>query len=111
MPDAVTDPRERISAVANHLSMSKTCARLLLRLYDAGGKPVHRELLMDEIAALSRDVLKSNVYQMRQAVGDGIIGVQRGSSGLGYSLTPRGLSLVLCALNPPELTRVIGEWQ
>jgi hypothetical protein len=101
MRDAITDPRARIAAVANHLGLSKTCSRLILRLYDAGGRYVPRQDLMAEISTLSRGTLKSDVYQMRQAVGEGIIDVQRGNSGLGYRLTVPGLSKVLCALNPP----------
>lgn len=100
MPDAITG-RDRIAAVSSHLQMSKTCARLVLRLYAAGGRNVPRDQLMDEILALSRGTLKTDMWRIRQAVGEGIVDVERGRSGLGYRLTPRGLSLVLCALNPP----------
>lgn len=101
-PDAIQGRRAQIAAVAKHLGMSKTCARLILRLYEAGGKPVHREALMDEILALSRGTLKTDVWRIRQAVGEGIVLVDRGSRGLGYRLSAPGLSLVLCALNPPK---------
>lgn len=107
MTDAISGA-DRIAAVANHLGVSKTCARLVLRLYDAGGRPVPRQDLMAEICSLSRGTLKSDVYQVRQAVGEGIICVARGNVGHGYWLSPLGLSRVLCALNPVEMTRVVG---
>lgn len=93
--DAITDPRERVAAVSAHLRMSRTCARLILRLYDAGGKPVSRENLMEQIAALSAP----DVYEVRKAVRDGLIGAQR--EPFAYWLTAKGLSRVLCGLNPP----------
>mgnify|MGYP000494012802 CR=1 FL=1 len=96
----VSDP---IAAVANHLDMPKTCARLVLRLYEAGGRHVHRESLMDEMCTLSRDSLKSTMYRVRKAMGEGIVECGRGNAGRGYWLTPKGLSMVLCALHPPEL--------
>lgn len=95
-----------IGAVVDHCGVSTKQARLLLRLYGAGGKPVHRDLLMSVMSTQSADSLKATIYQMRGQLGEGVITTYRHASAYGLSL--RGMSLMLAALERPEFQDVRG---
>lgn len=99
-----------IGAVADTFGISPVRARLLIRLYQGGGKAVQAGALMDEIGSASYESFKVTVSNLRKDVGEDFIasntGIGRGS---GYWLTPAGMSRMLAALERPEFQDVTGE--
>ena len=94
-----------IGAVMDAFGVPATHARLLLRLYAAGGRAVPREMLMDELSTLSDGNLRANIYALRQTLGDAAIISLRGD---GYALGVPALSRIMGALTPPLLARTIA---
>jgi biotin operon repressor len=80
----------------------------MLRLYAGRGEAITGEALRTEIGA-SDSALKVRVYELRQQIGPGIIESQRGrGDNHGYFLTPKGLSMMLAALERREFQDVRG---
>jgi hypothetical protein len=99
-----------IGAVADHFGCKATGARILLRLYQAGGKPVTGEALCRELSTTSYESMKATVWRIRQEIGEGIIdSLTTRGDGHGYWLTPKGLSRMLAALERPEFQDPTGE--
>lgn len=94
-----------IAALVTRLEVTPTHARVLLRLYAAGGKPVSKDSVMQVLTTDSDGALKVNIYQIRQKLGEDFIGT---NVTLGYHLTAPGLSRVMAALQPVEMQDVRG---
>lgn len=98
---------QEIAAVVNRLEVSATRARLLLRLYAAGGKLVSKESLMQVASSLSEGSMRTTICKIRSQLGDDVI-ISSPFGEKGYALTPKGLSLMLAAIEPVEVQEVRG---
>lgn len=94
-----------IGAVMSAFGLTATQARLLLRLYAAGGRAVAFDVLIREVSTTGRDSLKTFIHQMRLVVGADAICSFRD---IGYGLSIPMVSRVLAALQPLELQDVRG---
>lgn len=96
---------QEIAAVMTRLGVTATHARVLLRLYAAGGRPITHDSLMDVLSTDSRDNLKTVICRIRAIVGKEVIGYV---DTVGYHLTAPGLARVLAAIQPVEMQDVRG---
>ncbi len=88
-----------IGAVMERFEVGATKARLMLRLYEAGGKYVCTDKMMDVMSTDSVGSLKTTLCQLRGKLdGDGMI---ESANGLGYRLSVAGMSRMLAALERP----------
>lgn len=93
---------QEIAALVARLEVTATHARLLLRLYSAGGRPVPFETLLTVLSTHNLTYLTVTICAIRKIVGDGFIGT--GPQGTScYHLTAKGLAGVLAALEPVEV--------
>lgn len=94
-----------VAALIVRLGLTRTEARLVLLMYKAGGKPVRESQLCDELPqGGGGDSVKKLISLARAKLDEDFILT---TSGVGYSLSPKGLSRVLAALEPPEIQRTV----
>ena len=94
----------RLAAIIVRLGVTDMQARILLRLYEAGGKPVPAFTLADVLRKdASPDAVRNHVMAIRGSLGPHWI-----VTGEGYSLTAPALSQIMAALEPLELQDVRG---
>ena len=96
---------QEIAALVTRLGVTATHARLLLRLYAAGGKVVTHDALLTVLSSDSPDVLKTTICRVNTLIGERVIENDRT---IGYHMTPPGLARVLAAIEPVELQEVRG---
>jgi DNA-binding response OmpR family regulator len=89
-----------IGAVMMALNVTGTEARLILCMYAAKGRAVAYETLMSEMTTASFINLKTTICHIRKRAGEGLV---HNIQGVGYQLTPKGMSMVLAAIEPLEL--------
>lgn len=95
-----------LAAIVARLGLTPSQARITLRLYEAGGKPVSHEILERELLYTpSRVGLRVLISQARQRLERDIY---LAVPSVGYALTVPGVSMVMCALHPPELQDARG---
>ena len=93
-----------IGAVMNALGVTPLQARLLLRLYAAGGGGTFaRAELMDELSAEDAVNVRVHVHNLRKVLGEESILCARN---VGYSLSVPMMSRIMAALEPPILQPV-----
>lgn len=98
-----------IGAVMERFGCGATQARLLLRLYEAGGRPVRRDSLMQLMSTDSYSSLKSTISRLRHIVGDGFVASRPGGQDeVGWWLTSSGMSQMMAALERPEFQETRG---
>lgn len=89
-----------IGALMGRLEVSGTHARLLLMMYAAKGRIIGRDELMCELHTPTEGNMRATIFTLRQAIGSEAI---HNIKYAGYGLTPTGMSMVLAALQPPEM--------
>lgn len=90
---------QEIAALVTRLEVSAVGARIMLRLYAAGGKMVTNDALMTVSSTNSYDTMKVQICRLRKLLGEDVL--ETGPNGTAcYRLTANGLSRVLAALEP-----------
>lgn len=89
-----------IQMVMQRLGTTAPQTRWLLRLYEAGGRALSTATLAAEVSYGSERDMKSYVFRIRAQVGEGFV---ENVKGVGYRLTPEGLSRIMAALEPVEM--------
>lgn len=90
-----------LGALMTRLGVTATHARILRVLYAAGGRTVsHGDLIEQLPLDGDADALKAHICRVRAIIGEKAL---QNCRGIGYALTPNGLSLVLGAIQPVEL--------
>lgn len=98
-----------IGAVMDRFDCNATQARLLLRLYEAGGRPVLAGALMEVMSTTSYDSLKTTISRMRVLVGQRFVESQVGlREEAGWWLSPAGMAQMMAALERPDFQEVRG---
>lgn len=95
-----------IGALMHRLGMEPMQAAILLDLYEANGRMVSRERTIANTGTASEDSLNVQILKMRFKMSKGAILTYQG---VGYGLSPVGMSMVLAALEPPALRDSRGE--
>lgn len=89
-----------VAAIMERFEIGATKARLMLRLYEAGGKWVVKDHMMNVMSTDSIGSLKSTICQLRKLLPDE--SMIESADGLGYRLSHHGMSSVLAALERPD---------
>lgn len=97
---------QEIAALVHRLEVTATQARVLLRLYAAGGKLLSTDALMTIASTTSAESLKVTMSRLRKVLGDDTI-VSGAYGEACYALSPKGLALVLGAIEPFEVQRTV----
>lgn len=89
-----------IGAVMERFEVPSTSARILLRMYAAGGRAVPVDCLMQTLSTPSASTLSVHVHRLRESLPKDAI---RSVKAVGYSLSPGMVSAIMAALEPPIL--------
>lgn len=89
-----------IGAVMERFDIPSTSARILLRMYAAGGRAVPVDMLSQVLSTPAASTLSVHVYRLRTQLGEDAI---RSVKAVGYSLSPGMVSAIMAALEPPIL--------
>lgn len=95
----------RLAAIIVRLGVTDMQARILLRLYGAGGKPMPAFTVADVLRKdASPDAVRNHIMDIRKSLGEDWIITANG----GYHLTAPALSQIMAALEPVDLQDVRG---
>lgn len=90
-----------IGAIMSRLDVTPTWARLLRAMYSAKGRVVSHAFLTDMLPFDGeKSSLTTTLCKIRKKIGANTIET---ITGMGYALTPEGMSLVMAAMYPVEL--------
>lgn len=89
-----------IGSLMHRLDLEPIQARLVLDMYEAKGRAVAVDRLVENSGSSSADAVKTQICRMRSVMGKAAFDTHER---LGYGLSVVGMSMVLAALEPPEL--------
>jgi hypothetical protein len=94
-----------IGSLMTHLNLEPKRALILAALYEAKGRMVRHDHLIEFSGCKNSNALKTQVCRIKGALGANVIRTfgQGRSSMSGYGITPEGASLVLAAIEPPDI--------
>lgn len=95
-----------IRVLKDSFNVTPVQARLLWRLYSAGGAAVPREALMEELDAANAENLKALFSQIRRS---NDVPPFEAIRGIGYAMTPEALETATAALNASRSPAPLNE--